>query len=273
MRLLWEAFPRANSLELALEVVKSWNVGGLRWLLDHKASDLSSRDWVRLFSGACASGSYLCAASVLDFAESALSQVRGFSPIDVVGRALCDRLTSIKSGREVCCIPDNSMALAYTEELSGWLPEATGMILVARHEGRGTASVNAFVDAASGRARTVTFVETENGGSVCGGYLDVAWVAGGRAYDERGRSFMFTLRNHLGVPPSKFVQKRGGSAAFMVRDYRFYFGDKEGFVVWQNDGRLSSGLAYQPPRQGSALFDGDRNGIFRAARWELWEVV
>jgi hypothetical protein len=147
------------------------------------------------------------------------------------------------------------------------------MILVARHEGRDTASVNAFVDAANGRARTVTLVETESGGSVCGGYLDVAWVADGQIYDPRCGGFLFTLRNHLGVPPLKFVQKRSGTAAYICRDYRFYFGDMEGFVVWQRDDRLSSGLVYEAPRQGSALFDGDSGGTFRAARWELWEVV
>jgi hypothetical protein len=38
--------------------------------------------------------------------------------------------------------------------------------------------MNAFIDAARGRAKTLTFVETENGGSISGGYLDVAWAEG-----------------------------------------------------------------------------------------------
>jgi hypothetical protein len=100
------------------------------------------------------------------------------------------------------------MAAAYAEELSEWLPEATFIGLVARHEGRGAASVNAFIDAATGRAKTLTFVETENGGSICGGYLDVPWVADGSASDPGRGSFIFTLRNHLGIPPAKFAQQR-----------------------------------------------------------------
>jgi hypothetical protein len=41
MRLFWDAFPNANPLKVALEALKGWNFGGLRWLLDHKAVALS----------------------------------------------------------------------------------------------------------------------------------------------------------------------------------------------------------------------------------------
>jgi hypothetical protein len=80
-----------------------------------------------------------------------------------------------------------------TEELHARLPDATGVRLVARHEGRDAASVNTFVDAAKGRARTLTFVETENGGSICGGYLDVAWAEWSME-DPGKRSFIFALK-------------------------------------------------------------------------------
>jgi hypothetical protein len=68
--------------------------------------------------------------------------------------------------------------------------------------------VKAFIDAAKGRAKTLTFVETENGGSICGGYLDVAWVENDYASDPDKGSFIFTLRNHLGVPPTRFAQRQ-----------------------------------------------------------------
>jgi hypothetical protein len=132
--------------------------------------------------------------------------------------------------------------------------------------------VNPFIDAAKGRAKTLTFVETENGESICGGYLDVAWVEGGRANDPGRGSFIFTLRNHLGVPPTRFAQRQDHCAAHAWRDICFGFGNREGFIVSQAHQTLYSGRVYEAPGQGVALFNGDGGGVFRAARWELWEV-
>jgi hypothetical protein len=153
-----------------------------------------------------------------------------------------------------------------------WLGEVTEIELVAKHEGRDATSVNAFVDAAHGLARTLTFVETENGGSICGGYLDVAWVDGSYVHDPGQRSFIFTLKNHLGAPPRKFAQRRVEYAAAMVRDSSFHFGQREGFMVWHSGTSLTHGQAYEAPDEGVALFHGDAGGVFRAARWELWQV-
>jgi hypothetical protein len=164
------------------------------------------------------------------------------------------------------------MAAEYSEELSEWLPGATEARLVARHEGRGVASVNAFIDAAKGRTKTLTFVETDNGGSICGGYLDVAWVDGGYVSDRRRNSFVFALKNHLGVPPMKFAQTRDDMAAHVSRGYDVSFGYREGFVVSQFDYGLYGGRTYEAPAEAS-LFDGDDGRIFRARRWELWEVT
>jgi hypothetical protein len=48
-----------------------------------------------------------------------------------------------------------SMAAAYEEQLLEWLPEAKTAGLVASHDGRGIASLNAFCDAADGLSKTV----------------------------------------------------------------------------------------------------------------------
>jgi hypothetical protein len=165
------------------------------------------------------------------------------------------------------------MAAAYSEELVAWLPEATGLRLVAKREGCGDASINAFVEAANGRAKTLTLVETENGGSICGGYLDCAWVRSCFVKDPGRRSFIFTLKNHLEVPPTRFEQKRDGYAAFMERSNTVYFGSCEGFMVAPYALSLGSGETYEAPGQGIALFHGDGSGRFSAARWELWEIV
>jgi hypothetical protein len=172
----------------------------------------------------------------------------------------------------VSFIPEDSMAAAYSEEVHEWLGEATGIELVAKHEGRDATSVNAFADAAKGRTKTLTFVETENSGSICGGYLDVAWVDAGYVNDPSRRSFIFTLKNHLGVPPTKFAPMRVQYAAHMSRNRSFFFGSGEGFMVWQSDFVLNCGQTYEAPDQGVSLFCGDTGELFRAGRWELWQV-
>jgi hypothetical protein len=88
MRLLWDAFPRANPLKLALETVKSWNATGLRWLLDHKVDTQSHRDLVRLLREACASGSYSCASSVVGSSVFIASRLRLLRPLGRAGRVV-----------------------------------------------------------------------------------------------------------------------------------------------------------------------------------------
>jgi hypothetical protein len=48
MKLVWNVFPNANPLQLTLAAVKSWNVTGLRWLLDHKIGKVSLSGFVAL---------------------------------------------------------------------------------------------------------------------------------------------------------------------------------------------------------------------------------
>jgi hypothetical protein len=80
------------------------------------------------------------------------------------------------------------------------------------------------------------------------------------------------LKNHLGVPPTKFAEKQDGKVACMKRDGYFYFGTGEGFIVSGGNYAGNSGRTYEAPDLGVALFHGDEGGVFRAARWELWQV-
>jgi hypothetical protein len=182
-------------------------------------------------------------------------------------------LPPLKTGVEVPFFSEGSIAAEYADRLYEWLPDAVGVMLVARHEGREAASVIMFVAAAKGRAKTLTFVETENGGSICGGYLDVAW-AEGFVRDPGRKSFILTLKNHLGIPPTKFAQKRGdATVSYMRSGDCFCFGCGECFVVIPRGSALISGQTYETPDKGASLFNGDSGGQFLAARWELWEVV
>jgi hypothetical protein len=74
---------------------------------------------------------------------------------------------------------------------------------------------------------------TENGKSICGGYLEPAWRERVYAPDSI-KSFLFTLKNHAGVAPTKFPKKGSDScAAFKWRDYGWFFGFWEGPYVFE----------------------------------------
>jgi hypothetical protein len=166
------------------------------------------------------------------------------------------------------------MAEMFEDELLVWLPEAKTAKLIAVHDGRDIASINAFCDAADGLSKTVVIAVTENGKSICGAYLDSAWREGAWAGDSR-KSFLFTLKNHAGVGRTKFPKKGGDSyAAFKGRDFGWHFGIWEGLYIFKGGnpgGRL--GTSYEDVvGQGQAIFNGVQD-FFRLARWELWQVA
>jgi hypothetical protein len=83
---------------------------------------------------------------------------------------------------------DRSMAAEFEDQLLEWLPEATSARLVATHDGRDVASINAFCDAADGLSKTVVIAVTENGESICGAFIDPAWREGDWARDTGQQS-------------------------------------------------------------------------------------
>jgi hypothetical protein len=60
-------------------------------------------------------------------------------------------------------------------------------------------------------------------------------------------------------------------AAYTSRNQSF-FGNGEGFMIWQSDFALNYGQTYEAPDQGVSLFCGGASGVFRAGRWEVWQV-
>jgi hypothetical protein len=166
-----------------------------------------------------------------------------------------------------------SMAQPYVNKLKEWLPWMRKARLLLKGSGRDTASVNAFTGAAKGHSKTITFVETENGGSICGGYLEAAWVESGYANDPSRRSFLFTLKNHLSVPPTKFAQKQDERVARMKPGGDVWWGQCEGWIIWSSDTDLLSNETFEEaPGEGAALFCGDGGWMFGAGRWELWQL-
>jgi hypothetical protein len=169
-----------------------------------------------------------------------------------------------------------SMAAAYEDELLEWLPEAADKTrLIAAHDGRDIASLNAFCDAAEGLSKTVVIAVTENGESICGGYLDPAWKENGYAEDS-SESFLFTLKNHAGVGPTKFPKKGCDSrAATKSRGYSWFFGSWEGpYIYWYGNPAVGGlGFHYHDVvGRGQAIFNGGED-FFRLARWELWQIA
>jgi hypothetical protein len=167
-----------------------------------------------------------------------------------------------------------SIAAAFEDQLLEWLPGAKMAELVAAHDGRDIASINAFCGAADGLSKTVVIAATENGESICGGYLDPAWRDGGWAWDSI-QSFLFTLKNHAGVGPTKFPKKGSNSyAAAKARDNQWRFGYWEGPYIYHggNPGGGLGGSYEDVVGQGPAIFNGGQD-FFRLARWELWQVA
>jgi hypothetical protein len=168
----------------------------------------------------------------------------------------------------------DSMAADFEDDLLEWLPEVETARLVAAHDGRDIASINAFCDAADGLSKTVVIAVSENGESICGAYLDPAWREGAWACDS-SESFLFTLKNHAGVGPTKFPKKGSNSrAATKGRDHDWCFGNWEGpyiYVGGNPEGGLG-GYYEDVVGRGQAIFNGGQD-FFRLARWELWQVA
>jgi hypothetical protein len=169
----------------------------------------------------------------------------------------------------------DSLASPYEDQLLEWLQDVETARLVAAHDGRDIASLNAFYDAVGGLSRTVVIAVTENGESICGAYIDPAWREGDWAEDS-SKSFLFTLKNGAGVGPTKFP-KRGGDrfGAFKIRGNHWSFGNWEGPYIYTIGvpGYGGLGRNYQDVvGQGQAIFNGGED-FFRLARWELWQVA
>jgi hypothetical protein len=137
----------------------------------------------------------------------------------------------------------DSMAAAFEDELLEWLPDADTARLVAAHDGRDVASINAFCDAAEGLSKTVVIAVTENVESMCGGYVDPAWWEGAWAWDN-SKSFLFTLKNHAGVGPTKFPKKGSNPyAAAKSRGNWWSFGSWEGPYICKGGNQDTAGGA------------------------------
>jgi hypothetical protein len=161
-----------------------------------------------------------------------------------------------------------SMAEPWAKQLWEWRPQMKGTTLLAKDAGSGD-GVRAFMKAAWGHAHTFVFVETVTGGSICGGFLNPAWKQG-RIDDPTRESFLFTLKKHLAIPPTKFP-KNGDKMAAVCDPGYFRFGWSDGICVkttGTDTGKL--GTRYEDAvGKGEVIFHG---GDPRWARWELWET-
>jgi hypothetical protein len=164
-----------------------------------------------------------------------------------------------------------SMAEAYSGILKEWRPELTNTTLIVRGTGHDVKAVNAFIDAALGHANTFTFMETECGKSICGGFLARPWALGDVKDPEQG-SFLFTLKNHLGRTPMKFPKKANGRAACALRGIVVGF-DNSGMFLCDSGGSPSGwGSGFDTMGCDFSFITGGQFS-FRAGRWEIWETT
>jgi hypothetical protein len=114
--------------------------------------------------------------------------------------------------------------------------------------------------------------------SVFGGYLEPAWRTFDWVSDPSGKSFIFTLLNHLGVPPAKFALVKSSTAAWLNPGYSFRFGEHD-IVIGPVDQYSDYPSSFSESLgRGGSLFAGDganRWGRvnFVIGRWELWKLA
>jgi hypothetical protein len=145
--------------------------------------------------------------------------------------------------------------------------------LLLRHQGRDAASVNAYLDAAKGHWQTWTFIDTENGKAICGSYLDPARVEGGYTEDHAKRGFLFTLKNYLGIVPTKFRLVSSQNASQASRNnYVILSGGTWVVHICPSDPGTALGPYENAAGHGVATFSRG-NRAFGAGRWELWETT
>lgn len=107
-----------------------------------------------------------------------------------------------------------SIAEGFADYLKDWRPDLKTATLLAKHEGNDEEGVTAWIEAAQGHGKIFTFIETENGNALCGSFLPEPMREGQPWFsDPCGEAFLFTLRNHLGVAPTKFPKATGCAAA------------------------------------------------------------
>jgi hypothetical protein len=88
------------------------------------------------------------------------------------------------------------------------------------------------------------------------------------------RTFLFTLRNHLSVTPTKFPCQSPWNTVYLCRDrYVIFTAGSWGMHIAPGTHTDMSVYGYEDTAgMGGEIFCGDGSG-FRAARWELWEIA
>jgi hypothetical protein len=173
--------------------------------------------------------------------------------------------------------PSDSMAAPYARQLKEWLPWAGSASLLAKGEGRPTLLVARIV----GKSKTLVVVQTQNGKSICGGYVAPAWC--NRVWcasDPSNSSFLFTLQNHLGKPTTKFPINPGATKVFYMTDNRFILGDlSNGSGNTYTTSTLGHGGQFgalqEPLALGTCVLAGEGSGSQKVsvARWEFWQLA
>lgn len=177
----------------------------------------------------------------------------------------------------LACVPLATLR-RFTAGLKTWLPDGGKPELLYRMSRDGMSPLD-FHSRCDGIASTVTLIKSSNG-FVFGGYAGEAWHGEG-SYIYCSKSFIFTVTNPHGIPPTRYLVNYPECALYGEDAYGPTFGGDDG-VDYCNDIALGdsnclSGEGYtrfssytDTTGKGDNTFTG--TDTFTAAEVEVWQL-
>ena len=166
-----------------------------------------------------------------------------------------------------------------TEQIKTWLAEVNKtsepeLLYCASRDGWNASD---FHSKCNNKGATITVVKTSEG-YVFGGYADQSWASSG-SWKSSNEAFLFSLKCHGGLGPTKMKLKSGQSAyaTYNYSDYGPAFGRGDDICIGANGNSLKTGCAnigysYELPSGASNNYFLTDNSSFNVAEVEVFKV-
>eukprot|EP01012_Entosiphon_sulcatum_P041529 TRINITY_DN5537_c0_g1_i6.p1 TRINITY_DN5537_c0_g1~~TRINITY_DN5537_c0_g1_i6.p1 ORF type:complete len:308 (-),score=67.55 TRINITY_DN5537_c0_g1_i6:10-897(-) len=168
-------------------------------------------------------------------------------------------------------VPRGSLLGVAADPLRRWLPHGTSLTLLFTAQKDGWAGQQ-FHAKCDGKGPTVVLLHSTTG-CVFGGYAAASWEGGGGAYIAAPTSFIFTISNPYGIPPTRFGCTEPQSALYGQGDRGPLFG--AGCDIYVNQDMHTGGVTSKSypvgSELGSLVFAGGKQ--FSLQNVEVYAVV